>query len=323
MTLATKKIVVRIKDVDKRLDIFVAERLKTTRSQAQKLIKEGSIFIDDNVVTKPNTKIKKEYKIKIVPKIVESGSQKTESQELPHIEVISETDTYAVINKPAGLLVHPTEAEETITLAAWIEKEYPKTKKVGDNPKIRPGIVHRLDKDASGLLVIAKTQKMFLHLKKQFQERTVLKEYSVLIYGVPDTNHESIDFDIDRGKDGRMVSRPKTDKFSLKTVDKIQPGKKALTEFWIEKSFVRFTLLKVKIHTGRTHQIRVHMFAYNHPVVGDKLYVNRNLIKKTEQKLDRLFLHAKKLCFKDLNNEEVCFEKDIPDELKNFMSKLT
>lgn len=116
--------------------------------------------------------------------------------------------------------------------------------------------------------------------KKTIQKRKVEKIYSVLVYGNLAKDYGMIDFDIDRGEDGRMVSRPKIDKLKLRNVNKIQEGKNALTEYWVEKRYKRFTLLKVKIHTGRTHQIRVHMFAIGHPVVGDKLYVNKKISEK-------------------------------------------
>lgn len=238
-----------------------------------------------------------------------------------NIKIITDKPEYLVIEKLAGILVHPTQAGESNTITEWLIKKYPKIKNIGDSPE-RPGIVHRLDKEASGLLVIAKTQKMFEHLKKQFQTREIEKEYLVLVYGQMSKDEGIIDFEIDRGKDGRMVSRPKINKFKVDKVGKEQPGKEAITEFWVEKKFVRFSLLRVKIHTGRTHQIRVHMFAFTHPVVGDKLYLNRKLIKKSEQKLDRLFLHAIKLCFYDLAGEQQCFESDLPVELSDYLIKL-
>lgn len=237
------------------------------------------------------------------------------------IKIIVETADYLVINKPAGVLVHPTAAKEKDTVADWLRKKYADIIKVGDS-KERPGIVHRLDKEASGLLVIAKTQKMFEHLKRQFQARETEKEYLVLVYGRMEKDEGRIDFAIDRGKDGRMASRPKVDKFDVEKVGKEQPGKEAVTEFWAEKRFTRFTLLRVRIQTGRTHQIRVHLYAYNHPVVGDALYLNRKLIKKSEQKLDRLFLHAARLCFADLAGERKCFDSELPAELKEYLAKL-
>ena len=239
------------------------------------------------------------------------------------VEVVAETGDYIIINKPAGLLVHPTEAHEKETLVSWLVARYPEIKNVGDNPTQRPGIVHRLDREASGLLVVARTQEMFSILKEQFQNRTIEKIYTVLVYDKFDQPHGIIDFEIDRGKDGRMVSRPKIDKLKLKNVPKIQEGKESLTEYWVEKEFVRFSLLKVKIHTGRMHQIRVHMFACGHPVVGDTLYENKKFIKKKDHSWNRLFLHATSLCFSDLHGVKKCFNTELPQDLQNYVSTLT
>ena len=163
---------------------------------------------------------------------------------------------------------------------------------------------------------------IFKHLKKQFQDRTVDKEYSVLVYGCPDRDQGVIDFPIDRGKEGKMVSRPRIDELKLKNVEKLQPGKQALSEYWVEEELGRFSLLRVKIHTGRTHQIRVHMYAFGHPVVGDTLYMNKKLIKRNEQKLGRLFLQAKKLGFENLAGERVSYECELSGILKDYLKKL-
>jgi len=236
-------------------------------------------------------------------------------------KIVQVEKDYIVVEKPAGVLVHPTQAGEKDTLIDFVLKKYKEIKKVGDSAE-RPGIVHRLDKEASGLLVIARTQEMFEYLKKQFQDRTVEKEYCVLVYGPMSLEHGVIDFDIDRGKEGRMVSRPKTNAFSVASAPNVQPGKEAITEYFLEKIIGRFSLLRIKIYTGRTHQIRAHMFAFNHPVVGDKLYCNKKLIKKNEPKLDRLFLHSAKLCFSDLAGEKKCFESQMPEELIGYLKDI-
>ena len=170
--------------------------------------------------------------------------------------------------------------------------------------------------------MLARTQESFKHLKKQFKDRTVGKIYSILVYGHVEKKHGKIDFEIDRGKDGRMVSRPKTDKLRLRNVLKIQGGKEALTEYWVEEEFTRFSLLKVKIHTGRTHQIRVHMLALGVPVVGDPLYKNKKLVKKGDMELDRLFLCARELCFDDLLSKRKCFNVDLPQKLQDYLKRV-
>lgn len=247
--------------------------------------------------------------------------------------IIADTPEYLVVNKPSGLLAHPTiknhaksasadrVVRENNTLVDWLISQYPKIKQVGEGED-RAGLVHRLDREASGVMVVPKTQEAYLHLKKQFQDRTIEKEYIVLVHGKVARDHGVIDFAIDRGAEGRMVSRPKVDLLTLKGVKHEQEGREAVTEFDVEQRFTRFTLLSVRIHTGRTHQIRVHMLGYNHPVVGDTLYMNKKLNLKRDRELGRLFLHARKLCFDDLLGARVCYEAPLPEELKKFLEQL-
>lgn len=302
-------------DIGKRLDVFLAEKEGVSRSQTQKMIDSGRVLFDGK---KP---FKKGMTIDATSVIEVLAEEYVPDLPIPTIPIISETDTYIVVEKPAGVLVHPTEAGETGTLAHWIVAHDPSIAGVGES-EIRPGIVHRLDKDTSGLLVIAKTQEMFLHLKDQFKQRTVDKEYYALVHGVIEQDLDTIDFKIDRGPDGRMVARPKIKEISLNTVDDIQEGKQAKTEFSVISRLPRHTFMRVKIFTGRMHQIRVHLFAYGHPVVGDTLYQNKKLLKKSEQPIDRLFLHAFRLGFTDLDGEAREFQVALPDELQNYMDTL-
>lgn len=350
-----RKFLVKKSSQGERLDIFLSEKLKITRSQARKLIERDLVFLNGKLPKKAGSRVKEGDKIKIEHgtlnmehlKLVDEENEKNKDQEIKKLKdckIVGETTDYVVVEKPAGVLAHPTEAGETDTLVDWLLKKYPKIKNIHDSHLLRPpttsvgrsadspsgsgrvesrpGIVHRLDKEASGLLVVARNQKMFECLKKQFQDRKIEKEYLVLVYNKMEKKHGAIDFAIDRGKNGKMVSRPKVDLLKLKSMRSVQPGKDALTEFTVEKEYGRFSLLRVKIHTGRTHQIRVHMFAYNHPVVGDDLYFNRKLIKKNEPKLNRLFLHATKLCFEDLGGEKKCFESTLPEELEEYLRNI-
>lgn len=298
-----------------RLDVFLSEQINTSRSQIQKYIEQKRVLVNGELPKKSGHKLSTGDHITLLEE------KSTGPVQLPDIEVVSETDQYLIIDKPAGVLVHPTPANEQDTLAAWILKHYPGIKGVGES-EIRPGIVHRLDKEASGLLVIAKTQEMFEHLKKQFKQRTVDKEYYVLVYGSFENKQGIIDFDIDRGADGKMVARPKTDFLALRNATEEKSGKAAKTEYWVEKELVRFSFVRVKIYTGRMHQIRVHMFATGHPVVGDTLYENKKLFKKSDQHMDRLFLHAFRLGFVDLTGVEKTFQIGLPDNLQNYLDLL-
>ena len=247
-------------------------------------------------------------------------------------KIIFENDDYLVVNKPAGLIVHGGPGITEPVLTDWLHKHYPEIENVGDDP-LRPGIVHRLDKEASGLMLIAKNQKSFTYFKKQFQGRRITKKYLALAHGQISKDEDTISFPIKRAKDGyRMAALP----VSSETIsDKNKPSnrdrgtlraqeesKEAITEFCVLHRYVNYTLLDVKIKTGRTHQIRVHFYAYGHPLVGDPLYwTKKTKVKNEKIKLGRIFLVAKELTFKDPEGEKQSFSIEIPEELKSFLEK--
>lgn len=208
-------------------------------------------------------------------------------------EIIERTEEYVVLNKPAGLLVHPADSSpDEPTLVDWLVANFPKIKTVGDDPEMRPGIVHRLDREASGLMVVALTQPTFDTLKEQFQERTIEKEYLVLVHGKVLREFGEINLPISRmTRGGRMAAHSSN----------FEEAHEARTEYFVEKRFSTTTLLRVHIHTGRTHQIRVHMFSLQHPVVGDSLYPLKKFGKTKMGKAfpapPRLCLHATRLAF--------------------------
>jgi 23S rRNA pseudouridine1911/1915/1917 synthase len=226
------------------------------------------------------------------------------------LEIIYEDNNFLVINKPAGLLVQPTKFQKKETLIDLLLKNYPEIKNVGQ--KERPGIVHRLDKDVSGLMVIAKNQKAFNHLIQQFKENKIKKEYIALVFGSLQKEKGLIDLPIGRTKKGKLVA--------IKYKKKIKFEKPALTEYEVIKKYQEFTLLKVKPLTGRTHQIRLHLKSINHPIVGDKKYSFKNL--KSKVNLDRIFLHANYLGFLDLEGKYLEFKIDLPTELIKFLENL-
>ena len=320
--------VVTEEGVGMRLDVFLAQALQSTRNKVQHLISRGSVFVDTVCVTKTGYMVKLGNTIVVQATSPEEKTRIFDKQEetkelLTHIQVIADTDTYVVIHKPAGILVHPTDAGEPYTVVTWLLEQYPHIASVGENPR-RPGIVHRLDKDASGILVIAKTQDMFVYLKDQFQQRHIEKIYTVLVHGVITKDEDTLAFPIDRGEHGKMVSCPKpAETIDLSNAYTLQKGKDAETSFWVEERFVHHTLLKVEIKTGRTHQIRVHMHAYGHPVVGDTLYTQKQYTYKSNSALDRLFLHATTLQFTPIGETTpVRFEAPLPKELVAYVQKL-
>ncbi|MBI4653206.1 RluA family pseudouridine synthase [Candidatus Kuenenbacteria bacterium] len=223
------------------------------------------------------------------------------------LDIIYENKDFLIINKPAGLIIHPTTFKEKNSLVNFLIEYCPQIKNVGDDKELRPGIVHRLDKDVSGLMVIAKTQETFNHLKKQFQERKVKKEYYALVYGEVKEKKGIIDLAIGFSKRKSKIKM---------TVFSQNKSKTAITEYEVLKRFLNFTLLKVKIKTGRTHQIRAHLNFIGHPILGDKIYRNKGLERKIKnKKLDRIFLHSFKLGFYDLENRWVEFEIAIPEDM--------
>lgn len=224
------------------------------------------------------------------------------------IKIVYEDNNFLVIDKPAGLEVAAEIKTDEPTLVLWLVKKYPGISKIGPDPA-RPGIVHRLDKNASGLLLVAKTETAFENFSKQFKERTVKKEYTVLVHGELTQEEGVIEFPIARAKSGRFAALPLSS----------EAGRPAVTEYEVIKRFKNFTLLLARIKTGRTHQIRVHFFALGYPVVGDKLYRPRKI---KEAALPRLFLHASKISFIDLDGGKKEFRSDLPEELRDFLNNL-
>lgn len=230
-------------------------------------------------------------------------------KERPKFNLVYEDGDVFVIEKPAGVAVHKAPGINEETLSEALLARFPELQGVGESAE-RPGIVHRLDKETSGLLLVARNQASFENLKKQFSDRDITKEYLALVAGKLSDDVGQIKFRIGRSvKHARMAARPES-----------QEGREALTEYEVLKRFVNATLVKVYILTGRTHQIRAHFHALGHPVVGDPLYKIKGV--KIRQTPPRLFLHAAKLGFKDLNGKYHEFESPLPKELEEYLQKL-
>lgn len=290
-----------------RLDKFLTQMMEASRSQIQRLIKQGEITLNGKKaktgeVLSPGDMI-------FYPEIELAVQMKDGTA--PVLDVVYEDDDLLVINKPAGLLVHEAlKDEHRSTVVDGLLERHPEIVHVGDDP-IRPGIVHRLDKDVSGLMVVAKTQEAFDVLKHQFQNRTTKKEYLALVYGTLPKDTDIISLKIARSKEkGRMVARTGE-----------QTGKDAITQYDVLKRFSMATYVSVKILTGRTHQIRVHFQALGYPIVGDKLYKVRGM-KFREIPLGRLFLHSHKLTIRLMDGKEKSFTVPLPEELATLLNKL-
>ena len=235
------------------------------------------------------------------------------------LDIIYEDKDVVVIDKQAGISVHPSVNEPGGTLANALIARYPELIGIGEDP-LRPGIVHRLDKDTSGLLVVAKNQKTFEFLKKEWQSGQVVKKYLALVWGhlSPPAGGEKgeIKSEIARSiKDfrKRMIVRPEKNKKEIK-------GKLAVTEYKVIKRYRDFSLVEVFPKTGRMHQIRVHMASLGHPVVGDKLYGKRSPFGRSPA--GRQFLHAYYLSFSLPNGKKLALEADLPEDLEKVLTKL-
>lgn len=329
-----KKFKITIENTKERLDKFLAGQVTDiTRSQIQKLVKQGAVFVNGQRSSAHyNLKLGDQVEINEASFLKTAPNNSLGSSPLPRdccqagdskfsqVEVVAETDEYLVLNKPANLVMHGADFVKEKTLADFLLEKYPKIKKIGEDP-IRPGIVHRLDKEVSGLTVVAKYQDSFDSLKNQFQKRTINKEYTALVYGCVAKDENEILFPLKRSREGKMAALPITDR-GEQNIDKLG-ARRAITEFQVIKRFINYTLLKVKIKTGRTHQIRVHLLAYGHPLVGDDLYSTKRSRERNKKiNLGRIFLVSDKLSFRDLAGERQTFTLELPKELKEILKKI-
>ncbi|MBI2477036.1 RluA family pseudouridine synthase, partial [Candidatus Uhrbacteria bacterium] len=236
-------------------------------------------------------------------------ARKTSLKNLPPLSIIFENDDVLVVDKPAGMLTHPTDVSSVPTLMDAAIAHDKRIARAGNDPH-RAGIVHRLDKDASGIVIIAKNNASLEHLKQQFRERRVEKHYHVLVSGRLEKETDTLTRRIARSKkNGRMVARPTS-----------QEGKEAITHYDVRTRFANATELSVRLETGRTHQIRVHLHALGHPVVGDTLYTIKN---QKQIPLSRLWLHAEALTITLPDESEPrTFTSPLPDALTQLIHTL-
>lgn len=296
-----EKLVVDLDDV--RLDAYIA-KLKNdiSRTMIQKLIEEGNILV--------NGKSKKiSYKVQLgdeielnIPKAKEI---ELKAENIP-VEVVYEDDDIIVVNKPKGMVVHPANGNPDGTLVNAIMAMC-KDSLSGIGGEIRPGIVHRLDKDTSGLLIVAKNDTAHINMSNQIKNREVKKIYIALVRGVVSENEATINMPIGRSTKDRKKMAVRKD------------GKEAVTHFKVLRRYRKYTLLEVKIDTGRTHQIRVHMSEIGHPVVGDMVYSNG----KNEFGIEGQMLHAKSLDFKHpITGKQMHLEAELPEYFEKVLEQL-
>ena len=277
-----------------RIDIYLAENLEDiSRASIKKLIKEEKVEVNGKFV-KPKYAVKNGDKIQIT--IDETEELEVIGEDIP-LEIVYEDSDVAIINKPQGMVVHPAAGNFTGTLVNALLHHFESLSDLNGN--VRPGIVHRIDKDTSGLLMVAKNNFAHEKLADQLKEHSANRRYYALVEGVIKEENGTID---------APIGRHRVDRKRMTVTD--VSSKEAVTHFTVLERFEKYTLIEAKLETGRTHQIRVHMAYINHPVVGDFIYGYKNQKFKLEGQL----LFAKAIGFVHPRTEEYMeFETEIPD----------
>ena len=297
-----QKIIINDDNKNIRLDVVIAKITDLTRVTVQRLIENRDILVNGNS-SKASYRVTNGDIITVeIPEVTETDIK---PQDIP-IPIVYEDNDIIVVNKPKGMVVHPANGNPDGTLVNAILAHCNGTLS-GIGGKVRPGIVHRLDKDTSGLLIVAKNDRAHLNMSKQIQDRKVTKKYVALVRGVIAENEATIDMPIGRNEKDRKKM----------AVDK--NGKNAVTHFKVIKRYNNYTLLDIKIDTGRTHQIRVHLAEIGHPVVGDEVYSNG----KNEFGIKGQMLHAKSLDFvHPITEKKMHLEAEVPEYFKKVINEL-
>lgn len=289
--------------LDQRVDVYVSGKIAAlSRAQVQNLVSGGQVTVNGSA-PKASHKLKEGERVEVdyqVPSPPIIGPEN-----IP-IKIFFQDDHVVVLEKPSGMVVHPGAGNFTHTLVNALLFRFPQIHAVG--PSGRPGIVHRLDKQTSGVMVAALTDMAYTELQRQFKAREVDKHYQGLVWGKISSREGKISWPL-----GRHVHNG--ERISVKT----RKPREAETLFKVGQNFRQFTLLEIKPITGRMHQIRVHLTAFGHPLVGDTVYGRR----KNKSRCPRLFLHAVRLVFTHpFTQERMEFSSPLPQDLKDFLSRI-
>ena len=299
-------------DAGVRLDAFLASQIHGwSRARLQRLIDNEDVLVNGKL-SKPSYKLREHDDVEV--ELIATATTSFAPEAIP-IEIVYEDETLVVVNKPAGLVVHPAAGIHSGTLANALAYHF---QQLANASSVRPGIVHRLDRDTSGLLVVAKTEAALESLSDQFRARSVYKSYAALVHGRVAS---------DSGRVDQPLARDPANRTRMAVV---RGGRSALTLFRVNRRFQRFTLLDVELKTGRTHQIRVHLAWLKHPVVGDETYgggrdntIGNAKLRAHIRNLGRHFLHAEKLAFTHpRTGERVQFHSPLPPELSDLLSEI-
>jgi 23S rRNA pseudouridine1911/1915/1917 synthase len=296
--------------LDSRLDTYLASQIQTwSRARLQRLIENEDVIVNGRSA-KASYRLRKGDEVEV--ELVASPVEIFAPENIP-LEIVHEDESLIVVNKPAGLVVHPAAGIHSGTLANALAFHFQNLPASAGS--IRPGIVHRLDRDTSGLLVVAKTEAALENLSEQFRDRTVFKSYIALVHGRVDDASGRIDQPLARDPSNRT------------RMAVVRGGRSALTLYKVRKHYHRFTLLDVELKTGRTHQIRVHLTWLRHPVVGDETYgggrdnnIQDARLRSVVRNLGRHFLHAERLAITHpITGERLQFEAPLPTDLSDLL----
>lgn len=325
-----KNVTITKKDVGMRIDKFLAKELPSyARGEIIRNIKNGDVLV---ISAGRRKKVKPSYKLRgddIINLKLKVQSSKLIPNPKVEFKISYKDNDIIIVNKPAGLKVHPVESQSDHgvkllnTLVNGLLSKFPEIKNINDGSpgsELRPGIIHRLDKDTSGIMVIARNQESFNELKMLFKRRRITKKYLAVVYGK---------LKVKKGVIKKPIARARNYKkqviASRKTITKIR---EAITEYKVVKEYKEYSLVELIPYTGRMHQIRIHLFSLNHPIVGDKIYKFKSKFKVQPSSFLRLnlgakrqLLHAEKLEFK-LIGKKYSFQAELPNDFSDFLNLL-
>ena len=308
------KIIITADNCGQRIDLFLKQEVffnpEITRGDVIRQIKDGQILVNGKIA-KPSYALKEHDEISI--KIEKEKTEVIPNKKIK-LDIIYQDKNIIVVNKPSGLQVHPSDTEKENTLVNALVANFPEIKNINDGSEdawMRPGIVHRLDKDTSGAMVVARNQKTFDELKKKFADREIEKNYVALVYGHLKKKAGVVDAPIARSA---SFKKQKIARGKMKGT-----ARSAVTEYKLLKRYQDFDLVEALPKTGRMHQIRVHLTSIGHPIVGDEKYKRKDLsipVGVTHQ-----LLHAQKLKF-ELGGKEYNFQASLPKDFEEFLQSL-
>ncbi len=299
---------VQTSEAGERLDIFLAGKTAITRSQIQLLIQQGNVLVN-------GTPSSRNYRVKPEDAITINQPERETEALIPEpipVNILYRDDHLAVVDKPAGMVVYPSAGHARNTLMNALAYHCGRLANVGG--PLRPGVVHRLDRETSGVMVVALDDGSYYDLVEQFRERSINRKYVALVYGR---------IKADTGKIAAPIGRSESDRKKMST--RVRRGKEAVTRWKVLERFGVATLLELRLGTGRTHQIRVHLSSIGYPVLGDKTYGRKTEIEinKRKKSVPRQMLHAEMLGFKHpVSGEYMEFSSPVPEDMKEVIGLL-